>query len=256
MSISRRTVLWAILAVTVTIAATAYFRLPAPDALPRCLSTVLIAFETAQSPQEAAQVWHLLSDKERANLANTQYPDFAFILAYTFLFLVLAAIGKRRPIPSSKIAGKLAVISAVITGIADVGENCFALVNIASLKYLLPTAASVDLMRHFSLTKWAASGVTLILFWWIFLPSRRGSAIYRLLALTIAIFSVISGSMAVLGLWDITKIELVFPFLAPALLLQIPLFWRYWDDLLDTHAALAEQPIEIWRMNVTGESEV
>ena len=109
-------------------------------------------------------------------------------------------------------------------------------------------AASVDLMRHCSLTKWAACGVTLVLFWWIFLPSRRGSALYRLLALSIAAFSLISGSMAILGMWDITKIEL-FPFFALALLLQIPLFCSYWADVDGSHAPVEGQPIEKWEVN-------
>ena len=91
--------------------------------------------------------------------------------------------------------------------------------------------------------------MTLILFFWIFLPSRLGSALYRLLALAIAAFSLISGSMAILGMWDNTKIELVFPFLAPALLLQIPLFLWYWDDVQGAHAAIEGQPIETWEVN-------
>ncbi len=105
-------------------------------------------------------------------------------------------------------------------------------------------------MRHCSLTKWAACGVTLVMFWWVFLPSRRGSALYRILALAIAAFSLISGSMGIFGLWNVTKIELVIPFLAPALLLQIPLFWRYWDDILGAHAAVPGQPIEAWEVTV------
>jgi hypothetical protein len=246
MTVTRAKTLSAILLVILTAASTAWFRLSAPDALPRCLDTVLVAFQTARSPQEAALVWNLLGNQQ-SNLAKAQYPDFAFIAAYTFLFLVLAAIGRRRPIGSSRIAGKLVVISALVTAVADIGENCFTLANVASLKHGLPDAARVDLMRHCSLTKWAACGVTLILLWWIFLPSRRGSALYRLLALTIAVFSMISGSMGVLGIWDITKIELVLPFLAPALLLQIPLFWWYWNDAHGTHAAVEVQPIEMWK---------
>jgi hypothetical protein len=250
MTVTRGKTMSAVLSVIFTAALTAWFRLPPPDALPRCLNTVLVAFQTAESPQEAAQVWSLLG-KHQANLAKAQYPDFAFIAAYTFLFLLLAAIGRRRPIRSSRIAGKLVVVSALVTAVADLAENCFTLANIAALGHGLPEAARVDLMRHCSLTKWAACGVTLVLFWWIFLPSRRGSALYRLLALTIAAFSVISGSMAVLGMWDITKIELVFPFLGPALLLQIPLFWWHWDDVHGDHAAVASQPIEKWEANVS-----
>jgi hypothetical protein len=59
----------------------------------------------------------------------------------------------------------------------------------------------------------------------------------------------ISGSMGVLGMWDITKIELVLPFLAPALLLQIPLFWWYWNDVLGANAEVEGQPIEVWRVS-------
>jgi len=248
MTVTRGKALWAVSAVILTAASTAWFRLPPPDALPRCLNSPLLAFQTAQSPQEAALVWNLLGNRQ-SNLAKAQYPDFAFIVAYTFLFLLLAAIGRRRPIKSSQIAGKLVVVSALVAAVADIGENCSTLVNVAALKHGLPAAAWVDLMRHCSLTKWAASGVTLILLLWIFLPSRRGSALYRLLALSIAAFSLISGSMAILGMWDITKIELVFPFLAPALLLQIPLFCWYWDDVDRSHAPVEDQPIEAWEVN-------
>jgi hypothetical protein len=248
MTVTRAKTLVAILLVILTAAATGWFRLSPPDKLPRCLNTVLVAFQTAHSPREAEQVWNLLGDQQ-SNLAKAQYPDFAFIAAYIFLFLVLAALGRRRPIGSSRIAGKLVVVSALVTAIADMGENCFTLANVASLKHGLPEAAQVDLMRHCSLTKWAASGVTLILLWWIFLPSRRGSALYRLLALTIAGFSAMSGSMGVLGMWDVTKIELVFPLLAPALLLQIPLFWWYWDHAQGAHAAVEGQPIEMWKVS-------
>jgi hypothetical protein len=250
MTATRGKALSAVLAVILTAAFTGWFRLPPPDALPRCLNSVLVALQTAQSPQDALFVWKLLDANEQSNLAKAQYPDFAFIAAYTFLFLLLAAIGRRRPIRSSRIAGKLVVVAALVTAVADIGENCFTLLNVAALEHGLPEAARVDLMRHCSLTKWAACGVTLILFWWIFLPSRRGSALYRLLALTIAAFSVISGSMGVLGIWDITKIELVLPFLAPALLLQIPLFWWHWNDVHGDHAAVASQPIEKWEASV------
>lgn len=248
MTVSRGRALGAVAAVILTAAATAWFRLPPPDALPRCLSTVLVAFQTARSPQEVARVWNLLGDRQ-PNLAKAQYPDFAFIAAYTYLFLLVATIGRQRRIRSSQIAGRLVVVSALVTAVADVCENSFTLMNISALKHGLADARYVDLMRHCSLTKWAASGVTLILFFWIFLPSRRGSALYRLLALAIAVLSLISGSMAVLGMWDITKIELVFPFLGPALLLEIPLFWWYWDDVRGAHAAVEGQPIEAWEVN-------
>ena len=248
MTVTRRMALWAVAAVILTALSTAWFRLPPPDELPRCLNSPLLAFETAQSPEEAALVWNLLGDRQ-SNLAKAQYPDFAFIVAYTFLFLLLAALGKRRPIKSSQIAARLVVVSVLVMAAADVGENCFTLVNVAALKHGLPAAVWVDLMRRCSLTKWAACGLTLILFWWIFLPSRRGSALYRLLALSIAAFSLISGSMAILGIWDITKIELVFPFLAPALLLQVPLFWWYWGDVDRSHASVENQPIEQWKVN-------
>jgi hypothetical protein len=245
MTITRRMTLCAIFAVILTAGITGWFRLPSPDALPRCLNSALVAFQTARSPQEAADVWNDLGDA-KANLAKQQYPDFAFIAAYTSLFLILAAIARRRPIRSARMAGKLVVVAASITAVADIGENYFTLANIAALRSGLPAATQVDLMRHCSLTKWAACGVTLILCWWVFLPSRRGSALYRLASLTIAGFSAVSGSMGVLGLWDNTKIELVFPFLAPALLLQIPLFWHYWNDVFGTHAPVASQPIEGW----------
>ena len=248
MSVTRSMALGAVAAVILTALSTAWFPLPPPDELPRCLNSPLLAFETAPSPEEAALVWNLLGDRQ-SNLAKAQYPDFAFIVAYTFLFLLLAAIGRRRPIKSSQIAGRLVVISVLVMAVADIGENCFTLVNVAALKHGLSAAPWVDLMRHCSLIKWAACGVTLILFWWIFLPSRRGSALYRLLALSIAAFSLISGSVAILGMWDITKIELVFPFLAPALLLQIPLFWCYWGDVDRSHAPVESQPIEKWKVN-------
>jgi hypothetical protein len=93
--------------------------------------------------------------------------------------------------------------------------------------------------------------VTLILLWWVFLPSRRGSALYRVLALTIAALAAISGSMGILGYWDNPKIELVLPFLAPALLFQLWLFWSYWNDVLATHSAVADQAIEEWKVNAT-----
>jgi hypothetical protein len=248
MPLTRTWALFAVSAVILTAAITGWFRLPSPDALPRCMNSASAAFQTAQSPEEAAAIWKELGDKA-PNLAKQQYPDFAFIAAYTLLFIVLARIGRQRPIRSSHVAGTLVMISAVVTAVADVGENCFTLSNIAALHHGLPDAARVALMRDFSLTKWASCGVTLVLLWWIFLPSRRGSALYRLLALTIAALSLVSGSMGILGWWDNTKIELVIPFLAPALFLQIPLFWRYWDDVLETHVAIGSQPVEMWVVN-------
>jgi len=251
MMATRPKALCAVVAVVLTALSTAWFRLPPPDSLPRCLDTVLVAFQTARSPGEAQFVWNLLCDRQKSNLTNAQYPDFVFIAAYTFLFLVLAAIGRARPIRSSQIAGRIIVISALITAVADVGENCFTLMNVAALKLGLPEAARIDLMRHCSLTKWAASGVTLVMLGWIFQPSRRGSALYRLLSLTIAAFSVTSGAMGILGMWDITKIDLVFTFLTPALVLQIPLFIWYWDDVREDHAPLEGQPIEKWQVSVS-----
>jgi hypothetical protein len=248
MTVTRGVALSAVFAVIITAGITASFRLPSPDALPRCVDSALAAFQTAQSPEEAAAIWNELGDKA-PNLAKQQYPDFAFIAAYTFLFFALARIGRHRPIGSSQVAGALVMVSAIATAAADIGENCFTLANIAALHHGLPDAARVALMRECSLTKWAACGVTLILFWWILLPSRRGSALYRLLALTIAGLSLISGSMGILGWWDNPKIELVIPFLAPALFLQIPLFWRYWDDVLGAHVAVASQSVETWEVN-------
>jgi hypothetical protein len=250
MPVTRAWPLSAVFAVILTAGITGSFRLPSPDALPRCMNSALAAFQTAQSPEEAAAIWKDLGDKA-PNLTRQQYPDFAFIAAYTFLFFLLATIGRRRPIGSSQIAGTLVMTSAVITAAADVGENCFTLANIAVLHHGLPDTAQVVLMRHCSLTKWAACGVTLILLWWVFLPSRRGSALYRVLALTIAALAAISGSMGILGYWDNPKIELVLPFLAPALLLQLWLFWSYWNDVLATHSAVADQAIEEWKVNAT-----
>jgi hypothetical protein len=224
---TRAWALSAVFAVILTAGITGSFRLPSPEALPRCMNSALAAFQTAQSPEEVASIWKDLGDKA-PNLDEQQYPDFAFIAAYTFLFFLLATIGRHRPIRSSQIAGTLVMASAVITALADVGENCFTLANIAALHHGLPDAAQVALMRQCSLTKWAACGVTLILLWWVFLPSRRGSALYRVLALTIAALAATSGSMGILGYWDNPKIELVLPFLAPALLLQLWLFWSYW----------------------------
>ncbi|HME35861.1 MAG TPA: hypothetical protein VKF84_11530 [Candidatus Sulfotelmatobacter sp.] len=214
----------------------------------------MVAFQTAPSPEEAKNVWKQLGDstgkltKGQVNLRRVQYADFAFIAAYTFLFFSVANLGRQRPIAWSRIAGTLAMVSTVVTAAADIGENLFTLENVAAVQSRLPGEAQVALMRHCSLTKWAALGVTLVLFWWVFLPSRRGSALYRLLALTIAAFSLIGGSVGILGLWDITKLELVIPFLAPALLLQIPLFWRYWDDVLGAHSAVISPPIEAWEV--------
>jgi|SRR5580698_479772 hypothetical protein len=94
--------------------------------------------------------------------------------------------GRRRPILSSQIAGALVMVSAIVTALADIGENCFTLANISALHQGLPDGARVALMRHCSLIKWAACGVTLILLSWVFLPSRRGSFIAEVEFLTLA----------------------------------------------------------------------
>jgi hypothetical protein len=250
MPVTRAWALSAVFAVILTAGITGSFRLPSPDALPRCMNSALAAFQTAQSPEEAAAIWNDLGDKA-TNLSRQQYPDFAFIAAYTFSFFLLGTIGRRRPIRSSQIAGTLVIVFAVVTALADIGENCFTLGNIATLEHGLPDRAMVDWMRQCSLTKWAACGVTLILLWWVFLPSRRSSALYRVLALTIATLCVISGSMGILGYWDNPKIELVLPFLALALLLELWLFWSYWDDVLATHAAVPDQTIESWTVKAS-----
>jgi hypothetical protein len=218
----------------------------------------MLAFQTARSSAETAEIWRQLGDSQKnenlsqgqKNLSRFQYVDFAFIAAYTFLFLVSASIGRRRQIRWSKIAGRIASVSVVVTALADISENIFTLKNAQALQSGLPEPVQTALMRGSSLTKWTALGVTLILFCGVFLPSRRGSALYRLLAMAVAAFSLISGLLGVSGLWDITKLELVIPFFAPALLLQVPLFWRYWDDVVATHAAALSPPIEAWENNV------
>jgi hypothetical protein len=55
--------------------------------------------------------------------------------------------------------------------------------------------------------------------------------------------------MGILGWWDNTKIELVIPFLAPALFLQIPLFCRTGMNVLGSHVAIGSQPVEMWEVN-------
>ena len=127
---------------------------------------------------------------------------------------------------------------AIMTTFADCGENFFTLRNIATLGHGLPNADTVAMMRYCSLTKWVACGVTLMLLWWTFVPSRRGSALYRLLALAVAIFSVVAGSLGVLGLWDNPKFEMVIPFFGLSLVLQLPLFWWFWDDVVGQHATV------------------
>jgi hypothetical protein len=245
MTPSRMRALAAVIAVIATAVLTGLFRLRSPDALPRCLDSPLIAFETAQSPQEAAAIWNQLGDTQ-PNVAKGLYADFSFIASYTFLFLVLAGIATGRSVMFSHVAGTLAMISAIVTAAADVGENVFAITNIAALRSGLLRAEHLALMRECSLTKWVACGITLILFWWTFVPSRRGSALYRFVSLTVAVFAVISGSLAVLGLWDNAKIQLVISFLAPALVLQIPLFWFFWNDVIGVHAEVGDHPIETW----------
>ena len=101
----------------------------------------------------------------------------------------------------------------------------------------------VQWMRGFSLTKWTSCGVTLVLLWWAFVPARRGSALYRLATLLVGGFSVLGGALGILGLWDNSKIELVIPYLLPALLLQIPLFWFFWNDVTGQHEHHASQAV-------------
>jgi hypothetical protein len=240
--VRKKTALIAILLVVATAAITGSFRLPPLEKLPRCLDSALIAFETAQSPDETLSVWKQLN-AARPNLAKGLYADFGFIAAYTFLFLTLALLIRERPVRFARTVSGLAMAAAIATGVADLGENCFALKSIAALEHGVPESGMILLMRAFSLTKWTACGVTLVLLWWAFVPARRGSALYRLLTLLVGGFSVLSGALGILGHWDNSKIELVIPFLLPALLLQIPLFWFFWDDVTGVHEHHASQAL-------------
>jgi hypothetical protein len=42
----------------------------------------------------------------------------------------------------------------------------------------------------------------------------------------------------------------------PALLLQIPLFQGYWNDVLRAHSAVASQPIEAWEVKTNREKNI
>src|SRR5437870_13100979 len=117
MPLTRAIALSAVAAVILTALITAQFRLPSPPSLPRCMNSALLAFQTAQSPEEAAAVWNDMGDKA-ANLAKQQYADFAFIAGYTFFFFILATLGRHRPIGSARIAGTLIIASALVTALA------------------------------------------------------------------------------------------------------------------------------------------
>jgi hypothetical protein len=97
------------------------------------------------------------TDEERRRNRNNTYADFAFLTAYTSLFVAAGSLLAREGPMWALVLGCAAIATGVLTGILD------ALENLTILDELRPGANLQELysrVRRFSIPKWIASALT------------------------------------------------------------------------------------------------
>jgi hypothetical protein len=230
MNINKWTILASIALVAALAAILFHYDVGSPDWLPRCLDRGLIAIETATSPQELRTTWAQFSEKGKQNLFSNLYWDFGFMVAYGALFVLLALVARRRGGGIARIAAIIAAIAAVATVACDITENVLTLASVDRLnRGAQANPQIVAATRAASLAKWALTGVVVLSLWGAVVPSRAGSATYRLIAWGVQFFLILSGALALLGYWDNTKIESVISMLFPAFVGLAIIAFRYWS---------------------------
>lgn len=212
------------------------FNVGSPNKLPRCLDRGLIAIELAVSSTELKEIWNQPKDRQpgttpewRAKLKGNLYVDFAFMAVYGLSFVMLGLAARRRAVGMLRVMGSIAIATGIAAAGLDVVENVLTLQSVAALDGGGDASNSVvAATRVASLAKWGTIGVTLLMLFGAFRPSRRGEALYRVLAWISTLLVVWAGALGVWGWWDDKKIEYVIPCLAAGL---IPFFFvvkEYW----------------------------
>lgn len=132
--------------------------------LPFDVSSTGLAAEFASTPMDINTV--LGADRRYAEaIQQQQYLDFAFIVCYVALFVILGLALRDYDVPGARLLGWAAIVCAIGAGLFDVAEN----ITILTTASVVTSLTSP--VRMFSIPKWALVSLVMviesvvILFW-------------------------------------------------------------------------------------------
>jgi hypothetical protein len=156
---------------------------------PRGIPDSEVAIQVARSLGEIDDILGNAPSPDREVMRFKQYIDFAFIAAYTALFLTLAAMLMRDG-GWGRLAGAAAVICAVATGVFNVLQDV-AILSILDIPLDALPSAAINAIRSAAAAKWALAAVTEAFLSGLFLKQRGwlGRATGALLLLSAALIA-------------------------------------------------------------------
>jgi hypothetical protein len=124
----------------------------------RGISNPVLAMEVVRDIAEVDAILSEAPSPDREAMRIKQYIDFAFICAYSALFVLMSIL----LIPQGRAAAIVAAILGVATAIFDVIENV-GILRVVDTPLDRTTQAMIDAIRYPSLVKWTLAALTLSL---------------------------------------------------------------------------------------------
>jgi hypothetical protein len=137
---------------------------------PRGIPDSEVAIQVARSPGEIDDILGNAPSPDREAMRFKQYIDFAFIAAYTALFLTLALMLMREG-GWGRLAGAAAMVCAVATGVFNVLQDV-AILGILDIPLDALPSAAINAIRSAAAAKWALAAVTEAFLSGLFLKQR------------------------------------------------------------------------------------
>ena len=125
---------------------------------PRGIPDSGVAIQVARSLGEIDDILGNAPSPDREAMRFKQYIDFAYIAAYTALFLTLAAMLMREG-GWGRLAGAAAMVCAVATGVFNVLQDV-AILRILDIPLDALPSAAINAIRSAAAAKWALAAVT------------------------------------------------------------------------------------------------
>jgi hypothetical protein len=125
---------------------------------PRGIPDSEVAIQVARGLGEIDDILGNAPSPDREAMRFKQYIDFAFIAAYTALFLTLAAMLLREG-GWGRVAGTAAMVCAVATGVFNVLQDV-AILSILDIPLDALPSAAINAIRSAAAAKWALAAVT------------------------------------------------------------------------------------------------
>jgi|SRR5579862_5263180 len=138
---------------------------------PRFSGDAQLSLQFVRSVEDVDLILGEAPSPDREVMRIKQYIDFAFIAAYTALFLILSALVVRRG-GWQLATGIAAGICGIAAGAFDVLEDR-AILNLLDVPLRATTPDMLNAIRRASAAKWTLAAVTLILLSTYFVPLKK-----------------------------------------------------------------------------------